>query len=55
MSRMEVYKPDEIIHVINLLETAQDILMAQGEYLSDEIYDMLQEAIIILCYEDGEE
>jgi hypothetical protein len=53
MSEMEVYKPEEIIHVIQLLETVQDSLTT---YIGgDEYWDMLQEAIEILYYEEDEE
>lgn len=53
MSKMEVYTPEEIIHVVQLLETVQDSLTT---YLDgDEYWDMLQEAIEILYYEEDKE
>ena len=56
--KMEVYKPEEIIHVIQLLETVQDMMAAQienAEFMSTEAWDMLQEAIEVLYYEEDEE
>jgi hypothetical protein len=50
--KMEVYTIKEIIHAINLLETAQDGLEVADH---DELYDMLQEVIEILYYEGDEE
>ena len=52
--RMEIYRPDEIIDVVNILETVQDVLVAEGEYISDELYDMIQEAIEILSPSEEE-
>jgi hypothetical protein len=51
---MEIYRPDEIIDVVNILETVQDVLVAEGEYISDELYDMIQEAIEILSPSEEE-
>ena len=50
--KLEVYKPDEIINVIHLLETVQDGLEIET---SDILWDMLQEAIEILYYEEDDE
>lgn len=51
--KMEVYTPDEIIHVIELLETVQDVMATK--YGFEESWDMLQEAVEILYYEGDEE
>lgn len=56
--KLEVYKPEEIIHVIGLLETVQDMMVAQienAEFMSTEAWDMLQEVIEVLYYEGDEE
>ena len=49
---MEVYTVDEIIKVIHLLETTQDALEVESP---DILYDMIQEAIEILYYEEDNE
>jgi hypothetical protein len=50
--KMEVYTVDEIINAVDMLERVQDALEVEDH---DILYDMLQEVIGILCYEEGGE
>lgn len=52
MSRMEVYKPEEIAHVLDILETVQDALQVED---AGVLWDMLQEVIDVLYYVEDDE
>jgi len=52
MSRMEVYKPEEIMYVLDLIETVQDGLETEDVGV---LWDMLQEVISILYLVEDEE